>query len=164
VSTYPSDFSEVRDEVVRLRCNGHSMDYIATALGLNLRRVKVILDQEFVDRNADRQQLKQQAAMELDYLRRELWREWEAARNKTSVRWAAEAILKAWDQKRRLFALDDPVRVAVTHSVEEMTLEEVQAELLRIEGKLPPALPPADPTPVADAEFEVKPREKTDGS
>lgn len=154
----PSDFNGIRDEIVRLRCLGYGQLTIAKMLSLSENRVREILKSEFIDRFADRDELKRQTAMELDWLLRPLKLKYEKNPNRQD----AETILKIIERKCRLFALDEAVKLEVKH-IEELSEDEIKAELARygIVQKSPPELPEATKNKAVDwIDAEIVEKEK----
>lgn len=137
----PADFDGLRDEIVRLRCLGFGQEYISKTLRISKTKVKSILQSEFQDRFAARDELKQKTALELEWLLRPLKLKYEQCPNRQD----AETILKIIDRTIRLFALDEAVKIDVRH-LEDLSEDEIRQELARygVTQKDKPALPPAE--------------------
>ena len=147
------DYNGVRDAVVRLRCRGYGQDRIAKEVGIPKQVVKNLLESEFRDRYSEREALKHQTAMQIDYIMRPLLDKYEKDAEKGQPqRGDAETLLKCLDRRARLFGLDDAVKLNV--QVEEMTNDQLQQQLAvhGIDITLPqlPAAPASEP--VEDAE------------
>jgi len=140
----PSDFDGTRDRIVELRCQGKSIHYISTAMGLSSSEVQRLLRSEFEQRLGDRQGLIQKAAMELDYLMAKLMDKIVVHPDRRDM----ETWLKFNESKRRLFGLDAPTKVEAKVSYEEMSEQDIVRQLQIEAPNLLPALPP-----VEDAEF-----------
>lgn len=146
----PEDWDGRRDRVVTLRCQGHSAETIAKLTGLSQHRVRKLLESEFQQRFADREEVKRQTAMQLDWLARPLMEKYERDADRGSPdRRDAESILKVIERKCRLLGLDEAVRIDV-REVEELSDAELDAELRRhgVVKQLPPAPPQSLPQAV----------------
>lgn len=148
------DYNGVRDSVVRLRCMGFGKERIAKELGLAYKKIDYILRSEFQNRFADREELKQQTAFQLDWLARPLMEKYEAA-GLDADRRDAEAILKIIERKCRLLGLDEAVKLDV-RQVEQYSDEELDRELSRygiVKQLTVEPGPPQLPETVPDADF-----------
>jgi len=125
----PADHNGIRDQVVKLRCMGYSYAAIAKSLDITYKQVKALIDSEFKERFENREELKLQTAMQLDWLVRPLMEQFES----TIDRRDAEVIVKILDRKARLLGLDEAVKVDV-RQVESMTDEDIEKELARYTG------------------------------
>ena len=156
-----SDFNGVRDEVVRLRSLGYGPKQIGQMLGISARASQNIIDSEFVTRFGNRQQMVVQVAMTLDMLARPLLEKYERDTNNGHPdRRDAESVLKIIDSKKRLFALDMPQKLEVLH-IEELSVEQLNAELARLGVKFPNELPEAQITKVEQIQEVVEEAEIT---
>jgi hypothetical protein len=122
----PTDFDPVATKVVELRCAGYSIDYIKKTVGIGTKRIERILNNEF-KKFADRDRIKNITAARYEYLIRPLMERYLAA-GMAVDRKDAEVLATLLRDQRKLFALDDPVKVEVTH-IEEMSDEELYKEL-----------------------------------
>jgi hypothetical protein len=150
-----TDFDGRRDLIVKLRCQGRGVDYIAAQVGMQRDHVMRILKSEFEERFGQRQRLIEDTALELDYLKSTAMMKYE----KTGDLKAGELILKTIDRKCRLFGLDQPTKVEV--KIEDLTEEELVRQLelngIKTSLQLPPAT--ATDTSIIDAEFTVPERQ-----
>lgn len=161
VKPTPSDFNGVAEEVVRLKCLDHSNTYIARVLGIAYNTVVKILEREYKANSANREQMRETAKMELNWLKKPLKEKYErdSKTDKGVSREDAVALLKIIERQHRLFGLDDPVKVDVKHSIEDLSDDELnkQLQLHGIEVKQLPAAKIEEQVPVdfvADAEYE----------
>jgi hypothetical protein len=159
------DADDIRDEVVRLRIQGHGAPNIAKIVGISEKRVYTIFKSEF-SRFGNRQQMIEQSAMTLDYLKRPLLKKYEkdALVGKPDRR-DAEMILKIEESKRKMFALDQPSRLEVTH-YEALDDQSLLDELRKYGISLPQltAAKEAKKDDVIDAEFTVTEQVESDTS
>lgn len=153
------DFNGIRDRVVTLRCKGFSTDRIAREVGLTANRVGQLLKSEFETRFADREELKRQTAMQLDWLARPMMDKYERdAGTNNPDRRDLEAILKVIERKCRLLGLDEATQVRVEH-VDQLSDAELQEQLARYGHtlnlptvkQLEPPKPPAPAEQIEDA-------------
>lgn len=153
------DYSNLHEEVIRLRITGKGIANIASCVGVSVTKVKAILDEEFVSRYKNRQSMIDKAAMQLDFILAPLIKKYEkdALVGKPDRR-EAETMIKIIESQRRLFGLDSPTKVDMVH-YDAMDEEALNEELRRFGVKtIPKALPPAilSSEPVSDADFTVK--------
>lgn len=156
-----TDLNGVRDQIVSLRCRGFGVDRIAAEVGLSRLRVASLLRQEFEERFADRDELKRQTAMQLDQLARPLWDKYESSADRRD----AEALLKIIDRRCRLLGLDEAVKYKV--EVEELSDEELTAQLAIHGHGSHLALPAAEVDHIEDAEFtslQSEPESQSNGT
>jgi hypothetical protein len=157
------DFTDIRDDVVKLRAKGYGVDRISKMLGLSKKRVDNIIHSEFVARFGNRQEMIVQTAMTLNMLMRPLLDKFEKdAEAGRPDRRDVETVLKVIDTKRRLFALDAPVKMEITH-IEQLSDEQLNAELAKfglttatlatIPAALPAATKAAETESITDAEY-----------
>lgn len=145
----PDDFNGIRDEIVRLRCEGRSYEYITTATGVSYKKVRAILSEEFEAALGDRKQLIGELNSRYEFLYTKLM---EQFKNRGYADAAiGKLVLQVMQDKRRLLGTDSPAQVQVTHSIDELSLEEVNARLAQYEAlQLPPK------SDAIDAEFQVR--------
>jgi len=159
----PADhFNGVRDEIVELYAKGNTQDYIATAVGVSPAKVAKILSDEYKKNFAGRQELIEQVAWQLKKITRVALAKYDASDGTDNK--SAETALKAIDQTRRMFGLDEATKVAISHSYDSMTSDELAIELAKYRisttlstPALPPAASPDSSLPIADAEFTSLP-------
>lgn len=148
------DFNGIRDEVIRLRCEGHSYQYIATAVGISEARATKIVREEFREALGDRQELIGDAKIQYDYLYTKILEQFRQ-RNFADAA-LGKLVLQILADRRRLLGIDAPSQVQVTHSIDELSLEEVNQRLAQYEA-IPDAqfavrqLPAAGPAPTPTA-------------
>jgi hypothetical protein len=155
-----SDFNGIAEEVVRLKCLDHNNLYIARTLGISYTLVTKILEREVKAYQVEREQMRHQANMELNWLKKPLKEKYERdAKNPKGVsREDAVALLKIIERQHRLFGLDEPMKVDVKHTIEELSDDELnkQLQLHGIDVKQLPAAKTEDSVPVnfvEDAEY-----------
>lgn len=151
----PEELSKTVDKVVELRVQGYSAAYISKTLSISVTRVDKILDMEFRRRFENREEMKRTVALRYEYLIRPLMERYIEA-GKAVDRKDAEVLATLLREQRRLFALDDPVKLEVKH-IEELSDEDLYRELqMHTEVKQLPSPNGANPTlPTKLTEAEV---------
>lgn len=156
----PADFDGTSDNVIKLSALGYGVDRVARMLGISVKLATSIRNSHFKKHHANRQEMVAQVAMTLDLLLRPILLKYEKDSEAGHPdRRDVETALKVLETKRRLFALDQPIQLAITH-FDEMSDEVLNRELGRL-GINVPQLPVATSEPeksdveIVDAEFEV---------
>jgi hypothetical protein len=158
--TDSADWDGLRCEAVRLKALGHSVAYIARLLQRNVKTITRILESEFRDRFANRQEKKTEYALELEWLK-QLVKDRIVSSGAKWDRKDAELLLKMRDQESRLYGHDEPTQHQhqVTVELAEMDDSEIAAQLRQYNVSLPEGFLslPAAPEQIEDAEFTPSP-------
>ena len=146
----PDDFNGVRDEVVRLRCEGRGYEYIASAVGISDNRVRKILRQEFETYLGERQQVIGEVDLQYQFLYTKFFEQLQ--KRGFADAQLGKLVLQTLLDRRKLLGLDAPNQVQVTHSLDELSLDEINQRIAQLDRV---ALPPKVEV-IEVAEFEVK--------
>lgn len=156
--TDSADWDGLRCEAVRLKALGHSVSYIARLLQKNVKTITRILESEFKERFANRQQKKIEYALELEWVK-QLVKDRIVSSGAKWDRKDAELLLKMRDQEARLYGHDEPTQHQhqVTVELAEMPDEELAAQLRQYNVSLPEGFLslPAASEQIEDAEFTL---------
>lgn len=123
------------NELLRLRCEGHSLAYCAAAVGVSThvaaKRLAAIAKELLPDREA--MVAKQAGQLELLW-RRTLapWVSSDDARQLPLPEKVTQTLLKILDREAKLFGLDAPTKVENSHSFNDATDAELLAEAKRL--------------------------------